>query len=315
MREYYKPIVVLMLLAPLLTELLSGNIPLTAFNPAVYLFLATVGYGFPILLLRELGVRRGVGLLGMLPLGLCYGIVNEGFLAKTFFLPHNVPIPTFDQYGFFGGIEVPWALTISSWHALFAFLFPILIVETIFPEFRGKPWLSRKGALGMILPTGLLSVMLYFGTQIVPPRPAGTLPNFVEIWLAFVGLAALALVLPAQPLLENGGRFQARKVWIGVAVFLAVLVIPFIFAGAKVPPPMFFGYFVALAGFTWLLLGHRTAVGHASLVLCALGAYTAQALFGILIGIQSHSPVLIATEGAFVVAFALGMNRMRTLKA
>ena len=312
MRENLKPIVTLMLLDPLLTELLTGNIPLNAFNPIIYLFLATIGYGFPILLLREFGVRRGAGLLGMLPLGLCYGIYNEGFLAKTFFLTTGVPINTFDRYGFFGGVEVPWAVTISVWHGFFAFLFPILLVETIFPDFRGKPWLSRKGALAILIPTVLLAVLIFFGRQAVPPREAGDFLHFAEIWLVFVALVVVAMKLPSRPSLTEQSELKTRNVLFGVGIFLAVILIPFIFAGAKMPPALFLGYYVSLFGLAWLQLSQRSRMGQSSLVQLALGAYIAQALFGLLIGVQMRSPVMIATEAAFVTAFILGMSRLET---
>ena len=77
MRAHWKPTVALLLAAPFLTELLSGNLPASVFfRPQVYPFLATVGYGFPILLLREFAVRRQLGLASLFLLGLVYGIFN-----------------------------------------------------------------------------------------------------------------------------------------------------------------------------------------------------------------------------------------------
>ena len=133
MRAHWKPVLSLLLLAPFLTELLSGNLPASQFfQPQVYVFLATVGYGFPILLLREFAVRRRLGLAGLFMLGLVYGIFNEGILARTFYLASNVPIKTFDGYGYVFGVAIPWAITISIWHALHSFVYPIVAVSYFF---------------------------------------------------------------------------------------------------------------------------------------------------------------------------------------
>lgn len=303
MRENWKSIVAVMLLAPVLTELLTGNVPLTGFlNPLTFFFLATIGYGFPILLLREFAIRRGIGLLGMLPLGLCYGIINEGFLAKTFFLPHKVPIDAFDQYGFFGGVEVPWAITISTWHALFAFAFPILFAEALFPAGKGKSWLTKKAVLWIGIPVALLSVVIFSthsGTS-----ASGNLPHFVEIWAAFLILVGVSMVAPATPVLADGGEFRFRNVLAGAGALLAVLVFPSIFAGVKLPVVLFFAYFISLLLSGSLLLGGKRTIPRSSALSFALGAYLLQAALGLLIAIAMRSVLQIATEIVFLMVFS-----------
>lgn len=299
-----------MLLAPLLTELLTGNLPLHAFvMPGMLLYLATVAYGFPIILLREFGVRRGVGLLGMLPLGLCYGIVNQGFLAKTYFLRFNVPLESFSQYGFVGGVEIPWAFVISTWHALFAFLFPILIAETLFPDFRGKPWLTKRGAISLLIPTAFLTVAIFFSQPI--GFSARMFPHFLELWLLFILLVGVTIQLPLKPQIVEGGSFGVTKTVAGVGLFLGVLVFPAMFAAVKLPVPMFMGYFFALYSFAFLGLSQRATVGHRSLLGVGLGAYLAQAVAGILLAAIKGSLVLLVTDIGFAVCFATALYKLR----
>ncbi len=120
-RKYWKQVLSLMILSPLLAEVLSSNVSLGAFlNPPNLFLLITLGYGIPVLIIRELAVRRQLGLQGLLLLGVAYGIYNEGFIAKTFLLACNVPLEQFNGYGMLLGIGVPWAILISSWHALFS---------------------------------------------------------------------------------------------------------------------------------------------------------------------------------------------------
>ena len=55
----------LLLGTPVLTELLCNNLPPSVFfNPVVFLFLATVGYGFPVLLFWGFAIRKQMGLIG-----------------------------------------------------------------------------------------------------------------------------------------------------------------------------------------------------------------------------------------------------------
>ena len=60
------------------------------FNPGTFLFLF-LGYGVPVLLIREFVVRYNFGLAGTFALGMAYGVFNEGFLAKTMILGTTSP--------------------------------------------------------------------------------------------------------------------------------------------------------------------------------------------------------------------------------
>ncbi len=73
--KHWKPIITVLTVTPFLTELLSNNLPPSHFFlPHVYFSLATIAYGFPVLLLREFAVRRQCGIPALLCLGLAYGI-------------------------------------------------------------------------------------------------------------------------------------------------------------------------------------------------------------------------------------------------
>jgi hypothetical protein len=276
--------------------------PLPAFvNPVSFLFLATIGYGWPVLLLRDFAVRSGLGLLGMLPLGLCYGIVNEGFLAKTFFRAHGVPINSFDDYGFVGGIDVPWALLISSWHMLFAFLFPILLTEWAFPAHRGKPWLGSRSSK-VVGGLEVLACVAVFFTAAKPWAP-GLPVHFLVITAAFLGLAFLATRLPALPIVEPGEVPRLRKFFAGLGAFLFVLVFPAVFSGLKLPVPLFFGYYIGAAMLAYLWLAKRRRVWERSAILFGLGLYSGQALMGTALGIATNSPVLAFTDITLCLVF------------
>ena len=78
-------IFVLVVLASVLPELLSGSTSPRAFlDPAVFGF-CVFAYGLPVLVIRDFALRQQLGLAGLLLLGLAYGIINEALLAKNGF--------------------------------------------------------------------------------------------------------------------------------------------------------------------------------------------------------------------------------------
>ena len=253
MRTHLKPILTLLLITPCLTELLSNNLPPRVFfNPVIFLFLATIGYGFPVVLLREFACRNRLGIPGLLCLGLVYGIINEGILAKTFYLAVGVPIDTFDHYGYVAGICVPWAITISVWHALHALLCPVLVVYYFFPTHRDQPWLTRTSALWLAVPTIAMSTLVFFTRS--KERAPGLLPHFV-LMLACMGfLVWLATKVPRTGQLTGATCFRFKPMAWGVASFLALLLVPILLSKARVMPALFYGYFavVVLVIARWL---------------------------------------------------------------
>jgi hypothetical protein len=68
-----------LLLAPgPLAEVLSQNVQLLTFLQPVPFLLVTLTYGVPVLVIRELAVARKLNDMGLILLGLAYGILNEG---------------------------------------------------------------------------------------------------------------------------------------------------------------------------------------------------------------------------------------------
>jgi hypothetical protein len=100
-----KAILTMSLLAPVLTEIVSGNTqPHALLNPKVSGFLM-LAYSFPLLIVRELTWRWQLPAPGLFLLGLAYGIVNEGLLAQTLIRSEHVPISNFDHYLYAAGIN------------------------------------------------------------------------------------------------------------------------------------------------------------------------------------------------------------------
>jgi hypothetical protein len=309
-RSHWKPIVALLLVTPFLTELLSGSLPAPKFfQPQLFLFLATVGYGFPILLLREFAVRHRLGILGLLALGLVYGIFNEGVIAKTFYLVANVPVRNFDGYGYAGGIAIPWAVTISIWHALHSFLYPVVAVYYFFPGHRESPWLNWKGIILLAIPTVVLGTLIFFSHG--NDRAAGLPAHFI-LMAGLSGLLIwLATKLPAAPALDGDGALKLSAVFWGGLAFLLLIFVPVLLAGVKFPAMIFYGYYVLTFGWMSWMTGRQASLSTTTVLLFALGDDSLLALVGLAGGIGQMNILKLVTNAFFLAVFIWLFMRLR----
>ncbi len=142
--KYTKPVLSLFILSPAVGELLSGSSPpLEFFNPITFLILASL-YGSGALLVREYARTWGRGWRSILVLGAAYGIIEEGILVRSFFNPNWVDLGVLGTYGRWLGVNWVWAEWLTIYHAIFSITIPILLVELSYPQYRARPWLSRK---------------------------------------------------------------------------------------------------------------------------------------------------------------------------
>ena len=303
-----------LLVAPFLTELLSGNLPASVFfRPQVFLCLATIGYGFPIVLLREFAVRRGLGLAGFFLLGLVYGIFNEGIIAKTFYLAIDVPIRNFDGYGFAGGVAIPWAITISIWHAFHSFIYPVVLVGYFFPEHRQSPWLTRRALLWLAVPTIVAGALVFF----LPGngRPAEGPLLFILMLAVACLLGWLAAKLGSRPALGGLERLRSRAFFLGGLAFVLFLFVPIVMAGVKTPLAAFYGYIVLLLILMLHLLRRRAALSINNVLLFAVGDDVLLALLGLTGAIAVGGLERIASNAGFLLLFGGFWLRLRKAAA
>lgn len=310
MRLHWRPIVALLVITPFVTELLSGSLPAPKFFlPPVFLFLATVGYGFPVLLLREFAVRRQLGVAGLFVLGIIYGIFNEGILAKTFYLAKNVPINTFDGYGYVFGIAVPWAIMISIWHALHSFLYPLVAVYYFFPNQRETSWLKSREIIWLAVPTVAVGALIFFTHSM--DREAGRWEHFLLMVMVSSLLVWLATLLPSAPKLDENDRLRLRPIFWGAGGFLALLFVPVLLAGAKVPAFIFCGYCALVILFAARKLVQKPVLPTTTVLGFAVGDDFFMALLGIAISIGQGNILKLVTNALFLVVFIWLFVRLR----
>ncbi|MBL8994330.1 MAG: hypothetical protein JNM63_13390 [Spirochaetia bacterium] len=288
----------LVVLSSVLTEIVSGNQPVHAYlNPKVAIFL-TLAYGLPVLVIREVAVRFGVGPVGIFLMGLAYGFLNEGLLAQTIIREINVPINAFDHYMMAGGFNLSWTLVIVPWHAMHAILFPILLMGFWFPANAGTPWLGKKMFLSL---SGILIGLVLFIGIVKKPHP--------QMIICLLVMAALVLIsfLLRKDKSKDGTRNEKKF----SSFFLGMAYYPFIFLGLiiaankKIPAPLF----ALQAGVFFLILFFLLATTKLFLLSSgarlALGAYCAASLFQALSGLTKHSPEHLITGLLLALAFLI----------
>lgn len=205
---------------PILTELLTSNRSFSQlFSPGEYLFFV-FAYSMPVFLINELGVRWRLGIIGLFALGLAYGIFNEGIMAQTLFMSgSNVPIAAFEGYCFWG-INLPWAVTILPWHALFSVIYPIVIFRTLYSnEFQQ----ARFPLWGLIIMAGVYFILgscIHVGFNLGTP--------ILAMWLSWgliAGLMCLSRGCPCQPKIQWPQGLLKEKLPVMRALLIGSLLI------------------------------------------------------------------------------------------
>jgi hypothetical protein len=191
-RTHWPGLILLLLLSPLAAELLSGSAPPAEFFTGWAILLVT-WYGLGAILCRELSIRWRSGLAGLFLLGAAFGILEEGILIKTFFDPNAIDLGSLQSFGWWVGANWPWMVQLTLYHALVSITLPVLVVTSLWPEQRDRPWLSRRAILAV---AGLLAVLAVLGWFIL--SPAGEWPPYWPGAGQFLGaLAAIGLLVAA----------------------------------------------------------------------------------------------------------------------
>ncbi len=277
------PLLTLVIITPLLAELGSGNVsPLLFLRPVTWIFVGLT-YGIPILVIRECAVRWRLGLVGLLLLGLAYGVYNEGVLAHTLLMHDHLPVPPFNHSAVWFGISVSWALFICGWHTLYSVLYPLLLIRGLFPRHANTPWI---GAIATIVLAGASLVLV---PAVVRPLP----PSYSVAFILTISLLT-ALAFLARGVIPRWRREVWQSARWGAFLFGLCAYAPFLLlialATLHVPFVLFIGVCVIS---TLCYLGYGYGAGlftFPSLLRIAVGGYLAVFLFAAVSGIARHAP-------------------------
>ena len=310
-RQRLAGIASLMLLATILPEMLSGNTPLAMMAQPPVFFFYLFAYGLPVLVIREFGVRNGMGLAGLFLLGLGYGIINEALFAKTVFLQTGVPVDVYDGYGYVSGIQWAWAGFILPWHAVASTILPIAFAHFVVPGAAAQPWLGKRITLGLTLLLIILISVFYLYEE-TSPLPRSPL-MLTLLWSAIAMLAFAARQVPSRRIQAPVTFSKLKQVALGfngIVPFLSLLVV------AHVRWP-YVAYFAVISG--WIALYHFLVRKFADTALPAfgwfgLGWYMQIGVFSWL-GIAMQKPMIVAVDIAVFAVLWWILRRAERISA
>lgn len=161
------PAFVLMLAAPLLTEVLPGS---TRFSSIFVFPIEMCVWGGGALLIRYAVRRWQLGWFNMLLMAVALAIAEECLIQQTSLAPLVIRLKGVTYARAFG-VNYVYFLWAIIYESVFVVFLPVYLVELIFPARRNDLWL-RKAGLFVIIPLFLLgSILAWFTwTQIARPK-------------------------------------------------------------------------------------------------------------------------------------------------
>ncbi len=225
----------------------SVTVPSAAFT---FFLLTWPSYALPVLLIREALVAWNKWLASLLALGLSYGALNEGLLAKTYFVVSPTSPSLGGGVGHWIGVNWPWVTGITLFHMLVSISVPVVLSFLIFPETRQQRLLSPRSvrifvALILVEVLGILTVESIFSATVRGLLPVMLIPTAI---LAGGIYLARRLPLP-DPTRVLQGRFARPTYLVPAATgFFVVTFVPILsfFPLPFVPDGSLSGWFFEL---------------------------------------------------------------------
>lgn len=217
------PIWTLLVLAPVISEVLSGS---TRFSILFVLIPEIMVWGGGALLCRELVRRWRAGAASLLLLGLALSLAEEFIIQQTSIAP--LPFPGANAaYGRYFGINWLYLLFMLGFESVWVVLIPVQVTELIFPEHRQQPWLRTRGLIATSIAFIVGSRIAWYGwTQQARPRLHAA-PYHPPAVLVLLGLTAIMVLIFLAWLLRAFGhagqsetRLAASPWLIGIKTFV-----------------------------------------------------------------------------------------------
>lgn len=177
-------------------------------------------------LIREIAKRRHFNYIGILLLGCAYAAVEEGLACKSFFDPNWMDLNIFSWYGRWMGVNWPWLLELTIYHAVFSITIPIILVEYMFPERIDECWVSGKALIALIL---LFVVDVLFINHFISNYTLSFPQLFFTFTLIFIFI--LSAFLSSNIHFFFKGLISPRRLWFygmiwGFSMFFIYIVLP-----------------------------------------------------------------------------------------
>ena len=291
LQRYRRPIWTLLILAPVISEVLSGA---TRLSVLFVLIPEIMTWGCGALLCRELARRWRAGAVSLLLLGLALSVAEEFIIQQTSLAP--LPFPGANAiFGRYFGVNWAYFLFMLGFESIWVVLVPVQVTELCFPENRSQPWLRRRGFIASWIVFLVGCRMAWYGWTQQALKRMGVPPYHPPLAAISLGYASIALLILFAYLLRSvghSGRVTSRKAnsWlVGIAVFIFASawweLVVLIFS----PHPLFPASTALAAGLLWGILAflmllylssatdwtdfHRWAASFAAALGCMLPGY------------------------------------------
>lgn len=281
-------------------ELVTGSTTPIAFLDPARIVIFLLGYGLPVLLIRELAIRHKVGLRGLILFGVAYGMLNEGLLAKTLVSHGTLPVEQYSHYGFYFGLAIPWLACICFWHAMASVVFPIYITHYLYREDRARPWLEGKVTIALAIVDVALCSFAFLRFPV--PNSPGEPTQLAILLVLVLGFLGLGLWQKGRILTEEDGQSRAPVV-LGFSILVPFILLS-VLAASHFAPALYFAAFGAVIYGYYRIMrrpGYLTLPGF---LWFGFGWYLQNAVLSSLI--RMSNPIVGATTAvldAFVLVF------------
>jgi len=255
--RYRGPIWALLLLAPFLSEVLSGSTRLSM----LFVYIPEVMvWGVGALLCRELVRRWRAGGTSLLLLGLALSVAEEFLIQQTSLAP--LPFPGSNAaYGRAWGVNLVYLLFMLGFESAWVVVVPVQVTELMFPTRSREPWLRKRALIVSCLVFLVGCRIAWYGwTQRALPM-MHVAPYHPPVGLLFVGVASIVALVGLAYLLRGVGQLDANDLrgtapaWVaGVSAFLAGAAWWAIITQLFVPKPIQPWWLVMAAGIAWSAL-------------------------------------------------------------
>lgn len=191
----------LVLLAPLVAEFASGNLPLS------FLWLLVLYaplYGGAAVLVRDVARRSRRPWTVVALLGLAYGVAEEAFLSGSLFNPDYADLRLLD-FGWIPalGMGAWWTVFVVVLHLVWSTCVPIVLAESVAGGLADEPWLNRRGIAWAAVAT-VLGAAGVAGISLAEEGSVGSPGQLAGAAAVVVVLVATAVVVGRRPARQRG---------------------------------------------------------------------------------------------------------------
>lgn len=231
MKRKLPPALILLFLAPLLGELISGHLkPSEFFHPLIFILMA-LPYGLGALVCRELSVRWNRGWLSFLLLALAFGVYEEGIVVRSFFNQNWGELGNLKDYNYFAGINWTYSIMLVHFHVLISIFSSVKLAELLYPERKSEPWLSDK-----MLSLTIIGLVLWLPwgwkmTGFIPPPV-----HHIGVYLLCGALIYLARFLPERLCFRRNEGLPPKRVPSIIFLLVGLLNVVTLFATVFILP-------------------------------------------------------------------------------